>query len=279
MLRLALTAFSVLTLVACATVGEQTRSVVQSPPNVPKTAHIDSVPFINQKTGYCGPATLAMVLQSAGQVVSPDELAPEVYTDSKKGSLQADMISAGRRHGMLTVPIEGMVNLLKEVAAGHPVIVLQNLGLSWYPQWHYAVVLGYDLPAQELILNSGDEKEKHITLNYFEHGWKMARYWGLVVLPPSELSTTADELTQLQAAVGVEGAGRPDEARTIYAAVLKKWPQSLGALIGLGNISYQHKEYGQAVRYLELAVKFHPESTSARHNLAVAEKARGNPVP
>ena len=24
-------------------------------------------------------------------------------------------------------------------------LVLQNLGLSWLPRWHYAVVVGYDL--------------------------------------------------------------------------------------------------------------------------------------
>jgi hypothetical protein len=54
------------------------------------------------------------------------------------------MIGAARRHGRLAYLITGPDSMFEEVAAGHPVIVLQNLGLSWYPVWHYAVVVGYD---------------------------------------------------------------------------------------------------------------------------------------
>ena len=48
-----------------------------------------------------------------------------------------------------------LADLLQEVAAGHPVIVLQNLGLEWIPVWHYSVVIGYDLSRGQLVLRSG----------------------------------------------------------------------------------------------------------------------------
>src|SRR5687768_13903322 len=164
-------------LASCASVGVQTRAVLNSPPDIPPRAQIQNVPFENQTQGYCGPSALAMVMQWTGQTITVGEIAPEVYIDGQKGSLQTDLISASRRHGLLAVPIQGMEPLLKELAAGHPVIVFENLGFSWYPQWHYSVAIGYDLESQELIMHSGKTANKHLSLNHFERGWKLGDYW------------------------------------------------------------------------------------------------------
>ena len=93
-----------------------------------------------------------MALAWSGLRIDPDDLAPQVYTPSLKGSLQPAMITAARRHSRVAYPISGANALLQEIAAGHPVIVLQNLGLSWIPVWHYAVVIGYDLNQEVIIL-------------------------------------------------------------------------------------------------------------------------------
>src|SRR3569623_3150374 len=53
--------------------------------------------------------------------------------------------------------------LLREVGAGHPVQVLQNRGLSWAPRWHYAVVVGYDLARDEVVLRSGTERRHRVS--------------------------------------------------------------------------------------------------------------------
>ena len=259
---------------SCATVGEQTKAVLLSPPDIPSHEEIGTVPFVKQTSGYCGPSALTMVMQWAGHPISVESLTPEVYTPGKKGTLQLDLVSASRRHGLLAIPIEGMVSLLREVAAGHPVIVLENLGLSWFPQWHYSVVVGYDLKDQELIMHSGDNAFSRLSLNYFEHGWKLGDYWGLVVLPATQLSVTADELDHLKAAVGIEQANLPEDAEQAYKSILRRWPNSLAALIGLGNLAYQKKDYSWAVIYLNLATRLHPESLAAQHNLAIAKNAR-----
>jgi predicted Zn-dependent protease len=250
------------------------RSVLRSPPpDVPPRARVESVPFVKQEENRCGPSTLAMVLQWAGQPASPDELAPEVYTEDRKGSLPMQLVSAARRRGFLAIPISGARSLLQEIAAGHPVIVFENLGFSWLPKWHFSVVVGYDLEEQEVIQHSGETAFHRLSLNQFERGWKLGDYWGLVVLPPGSLARSAGELEHLQASVGLEQAGRAAEAERVYRNVLKRWPKSLAALIGLGNLAYGRGNLVEAVGHLRRAVKLHPESLAARHNLGVAENA------
>ena len=112
--------------------------------HLPVSHELDSVPFYPQEAYQCGPASLSMALTWSGIQANPETITPEVFTPSRKGSLQSAMIGAARRHGRLAYLITGPDSMFKEVAAGHPVIVLQNLGLSWYPVWHYAVVVGYD---------------------------------------------------------------------------------------------------------------------------------------
>ncbi len=136
-------------LVGCASTTPQADRLLaeQSFSRGTEAIEISNVPFIEQSEGHCGPASLAMALQWSGLDVSAQEIASQVYTPGMKGSLQNDLIGAARRHGRLAIPIQGLPDLLKELRAGHPVIVFENLALSWLPQWHYAVVFGYD-PAE-----------------------------------------------------------------------------------------------------------------------------------
>ena len=123
---------------------------------MPRRKEIARVPFFPQQQYQCGPAALAMAISATGAEVTPEELVPQVYLPQRKGSLQAEMLAATRRNGLLAYRLTPeLSDLLTEVAAETPVIVLQNLGLSWYPVWHYAVVVGYDLDQQQIILRSG----------------------------------------------------------------------------------------------------------------------------
>jgi hypothetical protein len=263
-------------LVGCASTSRQTREILKSPPDIPRQAQLTSVPFINQSAGYCGPATLAMAMQFAGKPIDMIELAPQVYTPGNKGTLQQDMIGAARRNGMMGVVIKDMPSLFIEVASGHPVIIFENLGLSWYPQWHYALVNGYDLDKAEVVMHSGPAPFERTRLKVFESSWVYSGYWGLVILKPGQLAASAGELAHLNAAAGLEQAGRDGDAELAYQSLLARWAESLGALIGLGNVAYKRDDKASAVKYLKLAVKYHPESEAALHNLAVAEKMKAH---
>lgn len=260
-------------LVGCVSPTKQTEEILSQQNDFPQKTIISNVPFVEQAAAHCGPATLTMALQWAGKSITQEQIAPQVYTPGMKGSFQGDMISAARRNGMMAVPITGMNSLLFEVANNHPVIVFENLAVTWYPQWHYALVYGYDLDKPEVVLHSGPEKEKHWDLRKFERSWMLADYWGLVVMNPGEIAISAGELTNMGAAAALEQAGFLKEAEASYLRIEKQWPNSLSALIGLGNIAYAHKNYQQSVKYLEQAQKFHPESDIVKKNLATARNA------
>jgi tetratricopeptide (TPR) repeat protein len=187
------------------------------------------------------------------------------------GSLQTDLISSSRRQGMLAIPIEGLNALIREVAAGHPVIVFENLGLSWLPKWHYALVYGYDLPSRELILHSGPYAHHHLGIEDFEKSWSLANDWGLVVLQPDQLSATANEIAHVKAAAGLEQAGHKEPAQIAYRKILQKWPQSLGARIGLANLAFENGDCQTAVEILTETTQDHPTSSFVWHNLAIAQ--------
>jgi len=124
--------------------------------DLPPRTELAAVPFFPQIDYYCGPSSLAMMLQAAGVDVKPEALVDQVFLPGRKGSLQVEMLAAARRDGLIAYEIEPRVtDLLRELAAGTPAIV-ENYGtFSWFPVWHYSVVVGYDLPELEVIRRSG----------------------------------------------------------------------------------------------------------------------------
>src|SRR5437762_11633054 len=64
------------------------------PATVPVRLEIEGVPFVPQAEHQCGPASLAMVLAWIGYPVHADELAGQVYSFARRGSLPTDMTGA-----------------------------------------------------------------------------------------------------------------------------------------------------------------------------------------
>lgn len=235
---------------------------------LPVRTQLDTVPFHPQEAYQCGPAALAMVLNWTGVQIEPETLVPEVYTPSRKGSLQPALVAGARRHGQIAYPISGFEILFKEVAAGHPVIVLLNLGLSWFPKWHYAVVIGYDFSEKTVLLHSGRMPRHPVSLRTFAWIWGRGQNWGLLVLGPRDLPATAEEVRYLDAVLGLEQIDQWESAVAGYETALKRWPGSLGALMGLGNTLYAMDELGRAEKMFRKASRLHPTSASAFNNLA-----------
>ena len=247
-----------------------------SVPGLPRSVEIPSVPFYLQQDHYCGPAAMAMVLQWTGENLSPRDLVPEIFTPSRQGSLQPSLIAAARRHNRLAYPLQGLEALLTELAAGHPIIVLQNLGFQWVPRWHYSVSIGYDMAKDVVILNSGEKAGRHMDWTLFMRTWRRADYWGLVVLPPGQLPASADEHSYLKAVLGLEQAGQWQGAARAYSGALDRWHSSLGALMGLGNCRYRLGDLVGAEQAFRHAAKAHSDSGAAFNNLAhvLAEQGR-----
>jgi tetratricopeptide (TPR) repeat protein len=209
-----------------------------------------------------------MVLRWSGVATDPAALAPQVYTPGRGGTLQHDLVGGARRSGRLAIELRALDALLAELAAGHPVLVMQNLGLPWWPQWHYAVATGYDLEAGRLRLHSGTTARHELSLAAFDHTWQGAERWALLVLPPDQLPASADDGTVLRAASDLERVGQDDAAALAYGAALERWPRSLAALIGWGNSRYAAGDLPAARQAFRNAVTLYPEAGPAWNNLA-----------
>lgn len=243
---------------------------------MPDRVEIADVPFFPQRAYQCGPAAMAMVLNWSEFPSVTQDLIAEVYTPGRQGSLQMGLITAARRRGRLAYTFNGPQKLFAEIAAGHPAIVLQNLGGKFYPAWHYAVVVGIDRLADQVILHSGTDASRHMAWSRFVYTWERGRYWGLVVLPPGQLPASADENTYLRAVVGLEQAGQWGEAAKAYAAALDRWPASSRALIGLGNCHIIMENLPLAEQTLRRAVALAPNNSDAANNLAHVLARQGN---
>lgn len=253
----------------CATPQTQTLLKSQNARQLPQRVELTKVPFHAQETHQCGPASLAMALNAGGVQVTPLALSNEVYLPGREGSLQVEMLAATRRHGMLAYELAPRLDdLLAETAGGMPVLVLQNLALGWYPVWHYAVVVGYDLKREEIILRSGLEKRQVLPFATFERTWARADHWAMVAVPPGRLPRTATEPPYAAAAVALEKSGQPKAAEAAYDAALRRWPANLAARIGLGNLAYAAGDLKRAERNYLQATLDHPKSAIAFNNLA-----------
>jgi tetratricopeptide (TPR) repeat protein len=258
--------FAGLMLLSCA--GLNGSVMLEKAGSLPAQVENEAIPFYPQKAYQCGPAALAMVLNWSGLPISPEELTAEVFTPERKGSLQSAMVGAVRRNGRIAYVFTGVSDLFAEVAAGHPVIVLQNLGLSWYPVWHYAVVVGYDLSEKVIILRSGNIRRKRMPFHVFEKTWARSNYWGLLILKSNQLPATVKKDLFLKALLGLEEAGQYHAAINGYHTALEQWPKNLTALIGIGNCYYTLGELEHAEKVLKRAIRYHPESGPAFNNLA-----------
>lgn len=260
----------ILTLAAgCASFIPQTSELAKSwPPELPKQVELSEVPFFPQLEYQCGPAALATVLVNAGAKVTPEELVPQVYIPERKGSLQVEMLAAARRHGMVSYALAPRFeHILREIAAGTPVIVLQNLGV-FNAGWHYAVAVGYDYGPGTLVLRSGTLQRDVLPFATHEMVWMRSGYWAMVAVPPDRIPVTAEENSWLNAIAAFERAGDAQGARVAYKTFLGRWPENLNAHIGLANTHHTLGELSEAAAVLREAARRDPESVVVLNNLA-----------
>ena len=261
---------------SCASTPQSRQIRANGSGTLPSAVELSDTPFFPQTQYQCGPAALATLLQKHGVETTPEELSRQVYIPERKGSLQIEMTVATRRHKMLPYQLEPrLIELFTEIAAGNPVLVLQNLGLEWYPQWHYAVVVGYDTNSHEVILRSGTTKRWLTPLEVFERTWKRADFWALVIVPIGDIPATAEPLTYLKTAYAFEETGNRELALKAYQSASRQWPDVAVVWITLGNMAFDNHDWSEAVSAFNMASSLEPESIISWNNLAYALHAYG----
>lgn len=247
------------------------------PAALPEEIELTGAPFFPQREYQCGPAALATALAYFDVPVTADDLVRQVYIPERKGSVQVEMLAAARRYGMVSYALAPRFDdLLREIAAGTPVVVLQNYGLGPFDRWHYATAIGFDASSGSLVLRSGEWRRWWMPFALFERTWRDSRYWAMVAVPPNRIPATADRARYLEALVAFERAGNPKASVTAYRHYLERWPDELGASIGLANSFYSLGDLDQVESVLRRALKRHPDSVPVINNLAQALSDKGS---
>lgn len=232
---------------------------------------LTGVPFFPQTRYQCGPAALATVLVHSGVAITPDELVAQVYLPGRRGSLQVEMLAAARRNGRIPYPLApGFDQLLAELAAGHPVLVLQDLGALGIRRWHFAVVVGYDAAREVVVLRSARERRRLESRARFLRTWQTGDNWAAVVIRPGELPATATGPGWVQAVADAERFLSPADAGLAYAAGFARWPENALTLFAAGNQAYGEGRRADAISLYRRVLAADAGHIAARNNLASA---------
>ena len=235
---------------------------------------VAGVPYFPQDARQCGPATLAEVLAWSGVETTPEELEDWLYVPEKGGTLQPEMLAAARRSGRVPYVIPGTTEaLLSELQGGHPVLVLQNNGLDWFPFWHYAVVIGAD--KEHVTLRSGDYEVLRTDADVFMRTWQRADYWAMIVLRENELPESVppgNVVRALNDYAAVQG-----EAATAIALgkAFVRWPQHPEVALAFGNFHYSAGDSDRAISVWRSGLAG-GDLLALRNNLAWALAERGD---
>jgi tetratricopeptide (TPR) repeat protein len=241
-----------------------------------RAIELEDTPFHPQERYQCGPAALTTVLETSGAEVLLDDMVEKVYLPGRQGSLQFELMAATRTEGRLPYVIDGtLAAVWRELEMGRPVLVLQNLGVSAIPSWHYAVVVGIDARRGEVMLRSGTDRRRVTPVRTFLHTWRRGDYWGMVALVPGEMPAAVDRSRYLEAIAALEQAGRSEEAALAWQAALAHWPGDTVALFGLANAQFALQDFPAAEASYRELLRQDSGLFAARNNLALVLLEQG----
>jgi len=247
----------------------QTQQLLSDTNFQPRQHQIAKVPFYPQQQYFCGPTTIAEVANFYGRPLAPEQIAPQTFIPELEGTLQIEMTAATRQLGMVAYAERGNLSqLLQLVADDIPVIVLQNNSVDWLPRWHYAVVIGYDLPNQQMVLHSGVTAEYRLDLATFERTWQRGNYWLLAILPPKRSSTQLNPFVYTKAAQDLLQTKQIASGISALQTAIRQWPEYWLPYFLLGNFYYQH-EPKIAAYWFELGQKHATQEVAYLNNHAM----------
>jgi hypothetical protein len=231
---------------------------------------LQSVPFYAQTEFQCGPATLAMVLNHQGIEADVEQLIPQVFLPGRDGSVQPEMLATVRRYDQLAFPVRGTMDaLLGHLAAGDPVVVMQNLSLPIYPMWHYAVAIGYDLPNETLVLRSGEIERHTMSFSRFDATWARTERWGFVIAEPGTLPAGITARNALEAISAYEETQGPQAALSSWQAFVQRHPVNPLGQFALGNAFHADQQPDKARQSFERATELDETMGAAWLNLGL----------
>ncbi|MEQ9619401.1 MAG: C39 family peptidase [Deltaproteobacteria bacterium] len=143
---------------------------------------IEGVPFVKQKDNFCGPASMASVIQFYGDDVSQEEVSEEIYIPKLEGALISDMENYARDRGYKVKAVNGSIEGIKSaIDSGKPVIMLVDRGMWKVSVPHYYVAYGYSENGETVILHTGDEGGREMGFDKLDRQWEKMNRLMLVI--------------------------------------------------------------------------------------------------
>ena len=235
-----------------------------------ESVYLAKTPFFPQQEFQCGPAALATLLNDSGVPVDAEELVSKVYVPERKGSLQIEMLAAGREYKRIPYQIDPTLEaVIDELYADRPVLVMQNLGFEIKPFWHYAVVVGYLSESNEIILRSGLDADKRMDVEKFLKTWQRAENWAFVLLDTDELPANPDFDRYFESVVGMEQILDAEQMIKLYEYANRQFPDQTIVAFGLADAySRSGRASDAALQYKRILAK-DPQHVAAANNLAL----------
>ncbi len=162
----------------------QNEPAIKSYSEVNKVVVIENVPFVKQKDKFCGPASMASVMQFYGEEISQDEIAEEIYIPELNGALISDMENYAKDSGYTTESLNGSIEILKSnLDNKHPVILLVDKGKWKISVPHFYVAYGYNGEKGTIILHTGYKQNQEISYDKLNQEWGKMNRLMLVITP------------------------------------------------------------------------------------------------
>ncbi|HQT80880.1 MAG: hypothetical protein B7Z60_02390 [Ferrovum sp. 37-45-19] len=240
---------------------------IEKPTSLPNSSLIKGIPYYPETRNFLAPSTLASVFNYYGKNVTTHNLLTRNYIPAQKGTLEFDATLTARKLGYVVYPLtEQIEDIFLEISQQHPVVVtLKNPENP--DDWSFHVVYGYDFTDRTVTIMDSNTSNKKISMDSFDRQWAQSQHWAVTITPPNVIPASAREIGYLTSISRIEPIA-PQAAREAYLKTLERWPKNIVALIGIGDIAYVHRNYHEALKYFELAVKANPNSGDALNNLA-----------
>ena len=169
--------------------------------------------FYRGEANQSAPQVLASLLSQQGIVITPGLLEKPLRLPGAEDKLQQNLQNLAREYGMVVYPLDkNLPALLKQVAAGYPVMVRFSEGSAFWAEPRYAILSGYDRNKQKVLLRAGMNRRELMSFSAFESAFEKSGGWAILIQKPSQIPADVDRQRWLKAADELSQAGQENEA-------------------------------------------------------------------
>jgi tetratricopeptide (TPR) repeat protein len=256
---------------------------------MPDNGHlIQTVPFEKWlKRNYCGPACLAMVLNSWDEArsFSQRKIADEIFDSASQATYNSELVLYPRTKGFESYSFQGTLQILKAlVGKDIPVIVLTKT-IKQVRKGHYRVVIGFDDDENQIIFHDplfGGRRAMKVKsfMKVWEFGkgrnqsrWMMAVVPGQSPFPLPALQN--DPLTSINLATAYYRRSDYTRSREMWEKVKESLNEDPYPLYSLGMVSLRQGKFDEAEAYALEALGVDANSAYAHDVLGLAYANQG----